>query len=64
MHRFHRQYIVFDLCLVSLCAFSGCGSKNDSGATVQGTVTLDGELAQTGSVVFHPAGESRLWNDR
>jgi hypothetical protein len=36
---------------VILAACSGCGGPD---ATVQGTVTIDGELASRGTVIFHP----------
>lgn len=45
------------LCLLTLVAFVGCGG--DSGdAIVQGTVTIDGQLANSGSVLFHSSGDA------
>jgi hypothetical protein len=38
--------------LLAVCI--GCGSPS---ANVQGTVTIDGQLAQNGTVVFHPVDE-------
>jgi hypothetical protein len=39
--------------LISLCC-CGCGSRMDS--SVQGTVTIDGVLADHGTVAFYPVG--------
>jgi hypothetical protein len=39
--------------VLSICC-AGCGSKMDS--TVQGTVTIDGEIANRGTIAFYPAG--------
>jgi hypothetical protein len=38
-------------CLIALVSFTGCGGPVSN---VQGTVTIDGELAPRGTVVFHP----------
>ena len=54
MHFFNRRITVLSLCLIGL---SGCGDGSGPDATVQGTVTLDGVLAKSGNVVFHPANE-------
>src|SRR5262245_26271164 len=38
-----------------LCATAGCGaSTNKYDAVVTGTVTINGELANSGTVTFHP----------
>ncbi len=43
--------------LACLAAFHGCGkSSKKQDATVQGTVTIDGELVNRGTVAFHPVG--------
>lgn len=41
-----------------LAALVGCGDSNNDGndATVQGTVTIDGELAPGGTIAFYPVG--------
>jgi hypothetical protein len=39
------------VCLSLLAVFAGCGGPD---ATVQGSVTIDGQLARRGTVVFHP----------
>ena len=41
----------FLLYCVSMAALIGCGGPD---ATVQGTVTIDGQLARRGTVLFHP----------
>lgn len=43
------------LFLVCLGGLAGCESGKKRDATVQGTVTLDGELTKSGTVVFHPS---------
>ena len=44
--------------IIVLVGCLGCGGPSASyDATVQGTVTVDGELAPRGRVVFHPVGE-------
>lgn len=35
----------------------GCGDGEGGNAIVQGTVTIDGQLAESGSVVFHPTSD-------
>ncbi len=42
------------LCAVWLCALAGCGER--PAAEVTGTVTLDGEPIEMGTIVFAPAG--------
>jgi hypothetical protein len=34
----------------------GCGDGKDQNAVVQGRVTIDGQLAEQGTVTFHPQG--------
>ena len=41
----------------ALAMVTGCGSSGGPSAIVQGTVTLDGELAESGSIVFHSDGD-------
>ena len=43
------------LCLAGLplLLIGGCNAENKNAANVQGTVTVDGELATSGTVVFH-----------
>lgn len=43
------------LLLLLIAALSGCGGKH---ATVSGVVTLDGQPAGPGVVMFHPANEA------
>lgn len=43
----------FQVLLLITAAWAGCGGPD---STVQGTVTIDGQLARRGSVVFHPVG--------
>jgi hypothetical protein len=47
-----RTHIYLVIAIAACGASGGCGAKPD--ATVQGTVTIDGELANRGTVVFHP----------
>lgn len=50
-----RFYTILSFYLV---AALGCsGPANQYGATVTGTVVIDGELAESGTVVFHPVEE-------
>ncbi|MEM8945221.1 MAG: hypothetical protein AAGD11_08560 [Planctomycetota bacterium] len=44
------------LCVIATTSLTGCGSETDATAIVQGTVTLDGELAKSGGIVFHSKG--------
>ena len=37
--------------LLSIAVFAGCGGPSSN---VQGTVTVDGQLARQGTVAFHP----------
>jgi len=49
-------------CLVGpiLAAVPGCGgAAYEYDSIVTGTVTIDGELAKTGTVAFHPVGKGR-----
>lgn len=50
-----RTNLCLVIVIVACGASGGCGAKPD--ATVQGTVTIDGELANRGTVVFHPVKE-------
>ena len=43
--------IAFSLIGVVIASCAGCGGPT---STVQGTVTIDGEIARQGTVVFHP----------
>ena len=45
------------LCSLTLIAFVGCGGGSGD-AIVQGTVTIDGQLAKSGSVLFHSSGDA------
>ena len=42
--------------IAAFVAVLGCGDGKDQNAVVQGTVTIDGELAQQGAVTFHSQG--------
>lgn len=55
MNRQIRQMLI-PFCLLALVAFMGC-QEQEQGAVVQGTVTIDGELAKSGTVAFHPQSE-------
>ena len=46
------------LWLLGLPALVGCGDGSTGNAIVQGTVTIDGQLAKSGNVVFHSAGDA------
>lgn len=41
-----------------LVAFVGCSEGGSGDAIVQGTVTIDGQLAESGSVLFHSTGDA------
>lgn len=41
------------LCSIALLSSLGCNSESKTAAQVQGTVTIDGELAPSGTVTFH-----------
>ncbi len=41
------------VCSILLSSLLGCSSGNENAAQVQGTVTIDGQLARTGTVTFH-----------
>lgn len=43
----------YSLPFAFIFALQGCSSEGVGTATVQGTVTLDGELATSGNIVFH-----------
>jgi hypothetical protein len=50
----HRSYLSV-LAAISCLAWTGCNrAANTFDATVQGAVTIDGELAPRGTVTFHP----------
>jgi hypothetical protein len=51
--RFNR---LFGFGLAFLTIVGGCGKANNQTAVVQGTVTIEGELAKQGIVTFHPKG--------
>jgi|GEM_PF-1502652 len=57
MNYFNRLQIVSGICLICLAGLSGCESGKKRNATVQGTVTIDGVLAKSGNVAFHPSGD-------
>ena len=57
MNFLSRTLILSCLCLIWLAGSVGCDSGKNRNATVQGTVTIDGELAKSGTVVFHPADD-------
>ena len=42
--------------LVAAVGLVGCGGGTDLSATVQGSVTLSGQLVESGTVTFHPVG--------
>lgn len=53
----NRPHVFYRVIAFSVAAalLTGCtNSDSDYDATVQGTVTIDGELASRGSVTFHP----------
>ncbi len=52
------QIMLACLLLVGLPSLTGCGDSGAGDAIVQGTVTVDGQLAESGSVVFHSQGDS------
>jgi len=52
------RFSLFSLLSSLLVLLSGCGGPH--AATVSGTVTLDGDALQRGTVTFHPAGEGPL----
>ena len=58
MYFFSRPLAAGCLMLVSLGGLASCESGKKPDATVQGTLTLNGELSPTGSVVFHPADKN------
>ena len=43
-------------CLLAIGLMAGCETQQEGGV-VQGTVTIGGELAKSGTVAFHPKGE-------
>jgi hypothetical protein len=43
---------------IALVAATGCGGFKKYGADVTGTVTIDGELARSGTVTFHPTDKA------
>jgi hypothetical protein len=58
-HSVLRQAIAF-IAIGVLSVLQGCGgAAHTYDAVVTGTVTVDGELAKTGTVTFHPAKEGR-----
>lgn len=52
----HRRWPL--LGALALMAAAGCGGSNKYGAEVTGTVTIDGELAHSGTVTFHPTDKA------
>lgn len=47
-------------CLLVFLLFVGCSGSSNDDATVQGTVTIGGELAAFGTVQFHPVGDGPI----
>jgi hypothetical protein len=48
-------------CVATLALVSGCGGPaNEYDAVVTGTVTIDGELANSGLVTFHPVDDGKV----
>ncbi len=58
MPRKNFQIVLACLLLAGLPSLTGCGDSGAGDAIVQGTVTVDGELAKSGSVVFHSQGDA------
>lgn len=56
------RLLPFSVCAVCVAAIlSGCGgAANTYDAVVTGTVTIDGELAKSGTVIFYPVKEGGL----
>lgn len=48
--------LLFNSTIFVLIFACGCGKANNQKAVVQGTVTIEGELAHQGIVTFHPVG--------
>jgi len=57
MKLFDRRLSLLCLCAAPLVGVAGCDSQANRSAIVQGAVTVDGELAKSGSIVFHPVSE-------
>jgi hypothetical protein len=51
-----RRIMWLSCCCLTLVMLGGCNSADNQSAIVQGTVTIDGELAHQGIVTFHPTG--------
>lgn len=57
MNILNQRLTLICLCLVLLVGLAGCDSQAKHSAIVQGAVTVDGELAKSGSIVLHPSFE-------
>ncbi len=53
MNFLNRLRILSCFCLICPASLVGCESGKSNKATVQGTVTLEGELAKSGAIAFH-----------
>ena len=58
LHLASLRLLASTLLAVTLLLLNGCG--RDHGATVSGTVTLDGAPLQAGKITFHPVGDGLL----
>ncbi|MCR9118184.1 MAG: hypothetical protein NXI22_14715 [bacterium] len=52
-----KQIVLAGCTLAVMTAFLGCGDASKN--TISGTVTFDGEIVKSGSMVFTPIGEGR-----
>ena len=57
MHGYNRYLAVITLLVVIVC--SGCGRGNPNRAEVHGTVTLDGQALDQGTISFLPSGQTK-----